>query len=295
MKGRLVLVTGATSGIGLETARQLAALGASLVLGVRDAARGAEVARRIVEEGGEAEVLVVDLASFASVREAAARFAVKHGHLDVLVNNAGIALPRREVSVDGHELTWQTNFLSHVLLTRLLLPSLRRGSKPRIVSVSSEGHRTGRIAWDNLELERGFGSFRAYANSKLGQILFTRELARREPAITVNALHPGAISTNIWRMQSRAVRSILGIGVALFGKLLRSPATGAAPVARLASDPALDGVTGRYFKRFRETAPSAAGSNDADAARLWRVAAEATGLQPDGEPSAPAVAQPAPQ
>ena len=179
MKGRIVLVTGATSGIGLETARQLAAMGARLVLGIRDPVRGADVARRIQQEGGEAEVLPIDLASFASVRDAAARFAATHDRLDVLVNNAGIALPRREVSIDGHELTWQTNFLSHVLLTRLLLPSLSRGSKPRVVSVSSEGHRTGRIDWDNLELERGYGGFRAYANTKLAQILFTRELARR--------------------------------------------------------------------------------------------------------------------
>ncbi len=148
MRGRVVLVTGTTSGIGLETARQLAGMGAQLVLGVRDPVRGADVARRIVEEGGKAEVLPVDLASFTSVRQAAAGFAAKHEQLDVLVNNAGIALPRREVSVDGHELTWQTNFLSHVLLTRLLLPSLSRGARPRVVSVSSEGHRTGRIDWD---------------------------------------------------------------------------------------------------------------------------------------------------
>ena len=142
MGGRTVLVTGATSGIGLETARLLGVMGARVVLGVRDAARGAAVARRIASEGGEAEVLTIDLASFASVREAAARFEDSHERLDVLVNNAGIALSRREVSKDGHELTWQTNFLSHFLLTHLLLRSLRRGKKPRIVNVSSED--TGR-------------------------------------------------------------------------------------------------------------------------------------------------------
>jgi NAD(P)-dependent dehydrogenase (short-subunit alcohol dehydrogenase family) len=278
MTGRTVLVTGATSGIGLETARQLAEVGAHVVLGVRDPVRGADVASRIAREGGSAEVLPIDLASFASVRAAAAGFAAAHDRLDVLVNNAGIALPRRELSVDGHELTWQTNFLSHVLLTRLLLPLLRRGAKPRIVNVSSEGHRTGRMVWDDLELERGYGTFRAYADSKLGQVLFTRELARRETAVTVNALHPGAIATNIWKQQSRPVVSVLQVLSVVFGRLLSPPERGAAPVTRLASDPALEDVTGRYFKRFREVAPSVHGANDADAARLWLVAEKATGL-----------------
>ncbi|HTO89328.1 MAG TPA: SDR family NAD(P)-dependent oxidoreductase [Thermoanaerobaculia bacterium] len=271
MAGRAVLVTGATSGIGLETARQLAAIGARVILGVRDPARGAEVAAHIAREGGSAEVLPIDLASFRSVREAAARFEASHSNLEVLVNNAGTAVPRRQVTGDGHELTWQTNFLSGFLLTRLLLPVLKRGERPRIVNVSSEGHRKGRIDWGNLELERAFGGFQAYANTKLAQILFTRELARRERDLTVNALHPGAIATRIWRNAPPVLRYILMA-------ILPSPAKGAAPVTRLASDPALDGVTGRYFKRFREAAPSTAASSDADAARLWQVAEEQIGL-----------------
>ena len=275
MTGRIVLVTGATSGIGLEAARMLARMGAHIVLGVRDPARGAEVARRIASEGGAAEVLPVDLASFASVRDAAARFTASHDRLDVLVNNAGIALARREVSEDGHELTWQTNFLSHALLTRRLLPVLRRGHRPRVVNVSSEGHRTGRIDWNDLELARRYGGFRAYANSKLAQILFTRELARREPGVSANALHPGSIATNIWKQQSRPVRSLLEVLVRLFGRLLPPPSRGAAPVARLASDPALEGVTGRYFRQFRETSPSSRALDDAAAGRLWDIAEQA--------------------
>ena len=275
---RTVLVTGTTSGIGREAARQLAKLGAQVVMGVRDVESGNEIARRIRNEGGIAEVLPIDLSSFASVREAAARFAEAHPSLDVLVNNAGVALRQREVSVDGHELTWQTNFLGGYLLTRLLLPALRRGTWPRVVNVSSEGHRTGRIDWDNLELSRNYGGFRAYANTKLAQILFTRELARREPGISVNALHPGALATRIWREVPLIPFRVLILSVLwLAGTGMPSAARGAKPVVRLAWDPGLEGVTGRYFKRFRETAPSKEAQDDATAAQIWDVAARQTG------------------
>src|SRR5215471_6835858 len=196
---RTVLVTGATSGIGRATARELARFGAHVVLGVRSAERGEEVAREIRTAGGSADVLPINLASFESVRRAASRFAEAHASLDVLVNNAGVAMRHRELTADGHERTWQTNFLGGYLLTRLLLPPLRRGKRPRVVNVSSDAHPTGRIVWDNLELEHGYGGYRAYANTKLAQILFTRELARREPSLSVTALHPGAIATRIWR------------------------------------------------------------------------------------------------
>ena len=274
--GRTVLVTGATSGIGRETARQLSRMGARVVPGVRDASRGAVVVREITGAGGCAEVLPIDLASFASVRAAAARFADAHATLDVLVNNAGIIAGRRSHSVDGHELTWATNFLGGYLLTRLLLPVLRRTERPRVVNVSSVAHAAGKLDWSDLELERGFRSFRAYANSKLAQVLFTRELARREPDVTASAVHPGLNSTRIWRGAPALLTRL--------GEALLSPARGAAPCVRLVSDPALHGVSGRYFKRFRAAAPSAEGANDAAAARLWDVAARATGLS--GEPSA---------
>jgi NAD(P)-dependent dehydrogenase (short-subunit alcohol dehydrogenase family) len=239
------------------------------VIGARDAARGQAVVDEITRNGGSAELLPIDLASFASVRKAAERFSGPQASLDVLVNNAGIAVRERQLTEDRHERTWQTNFLSHFLLTRLLLPALKAGKKPRVVNVSSEGHRTGRMDWDNLELERGFGSFRAYANSKLAQVLFTRELARREPAIAVNALHPGAIATGIWRAAPAPARWLLGL-------VLPSAEKGARPVVRLAAAPELDGVTGRYFKKMQEARPSAAAADDANAARLWKVAEEAT-------------------
>ena len=276
---RTVLVTGATSGIGREAARQLARLGAHVVLGVRDPERGEEVLREIGSAGGSAEVLPIDLASFESVRRAASRFAGTHASLDVLVNNAGVAVRRRELTADGHERTWQTNFLGGYLLTRLLLPSLSRGTRPRVVNVSSDAHPTGRIDWNDLELEHGYGGYRAYANTKLAQILFTRELARREPWLSVTALHPGAIATRIWREVPLIPLRMMILSVLwIIGGRIHNAARGADPVVRLAWDPALDGVTGRYFKRFRETAPSKAARDDATAARLWDYAERETGL-----------------
>ena len=271
--GRTVLVTGATSGIGLEAARQLAQMGARVVLGARNPARASAVALEITRRGGAAEVLPIDLASFESTREAAARFSASHERLDVLVNNAGTAVARREVTADGHERTWQTNFLGPFLLTRLLIPALRRAPKPRVVNVGSDAHRTGKLEWDNLELEKGYGGYRAYANTKLALALFTRELARREPGIAVNVLHPGAIATNIWKPLPAPARWLIAV-------LLRSTESGAAPVIRLAADPDLEGVTGRYFSRFREAKLARAAQDDTDAAKLWRIAEKATGLSP---------------
>ena len=269
MSGKTVLVTGATGGIGLETARSLARMGAAVVIGARDPVRGQAVMDEINRKGGRAELLEIDMMSFASVRRAAERFLGSHTRLDVLVNNAGVAVRERRLTADGHELTWQTNFLGGFLLTKLLLPALKSAVRPRVVNVSSQAHRSARMDWDNLELERGYSGFKAYANTKLAQVLFTRELARREPGIAVNAVHPGAIATGIWRAAPKFAQWILGL-------VLPPPEKGARPVVRLASSPDLDGITGRYFNKLREANPAPAATNDADAARLWEIAEKAT-------------------
>jgi len=269
MAGQTVLVTGATSGIGLEAARALAGRSAHVIVGARDRVRGQAVVDEIIATGGRAQLLVIDLASFDSIRRAAEQLSKSQDKLDVLVNNAGTAVRRRQLSPDGHELTWATNFLGSFLLTRLLVPLLKKSPDPRIVNVSSEGHRTGRIDWNNLELEHGYGTFRAYANSKLAQALFTRELARREPGIASVVVHPGSVATRIWSPAPKPIQWILRL-------VLRSAANGAAPVVRLASAPDLQRVSGRYFDRFREAVPSPAARNDADAARLWNLAESET-------------------
>jgi len=277
LAGKTVLVTGATSGIGREAARQLAAQDAHVVLGVRDIVRGADLANEIERSGGRANVLALDVSSFASVRAAADRFRASYSTLDVLINNAGILATKRAQSVDGHELTWATNFLGIVALTHALLPAIEGAPEPRIVNVGSAAHNAGRIAWDDLERTKRYTGFGAYAQSKLALNLYTREFAARYPGICANVVHPGAIATDVWRGLPAIVRAILG-------RMLPSAASGAAPLVRLAASDDVRGVSGRYFDRLRETAPSKASQNAGDARRLWEYAAHTCALP--GDPAA---------
>jgi retinol dehydrogenase 12 len=270
LAGKTALVTGATSGIGLETARALARLGARVVIVARDGTRAQTLVDELARAGQVAEPQVIDMASFAAVRRGAARVATRHPTLDVLVNNAAIVTRARTLSPDGHELTWATNFLGAFLLTRLLQPVLRRARAPRVVNVSSEAHRHARIHWDDLGLEHEFRGFRAYAQSKLALVLFTRELARREPGFAVNAVHPGVIATRIWRAARPPLPWLLNL-------LLPSAKRGARPVVRLAAAPELACVTGRYFDKLREVTPGPGALPAADATRLWDIAERATG------------------
>ncbi len=268
-EGRTVLITGATTGIGLAAARALARRGARVLVGARDEARGRALVQELVAGGGRAELFLADLSRLASVREAAARVRAAHPRLDVLVNNAGVALRRRHVTAEGHEATWATNVLAPYLLTRLLLEPLRAAPRARVIHVGSEAHRRGHLAWDDPELTRGYGAWRAYCQSKLALNLLGREQARREPWLDVNVVHPGAIATGIWR-DVRLLRLLMD-------RVLPPPEKGAGPVVRLATDPALAGVTGRYFSRYREVAPTAGSRDDAAAARLWAMLERAAG------------------
>jgi NAD(P)-dependent dehydrogenase (short-subunit alcohol dehydrogenase family) len=263
---RVALVTGANSGIGLAASEELARRGFLVVLGCRDRARGeAAVGEVVAKSGGRAELLLLDLASLRSVREAAAELKRRHPALSLLVNNAGLWNRQRRLTADGHESTFGVNHLGHYALTLELLDALKAGAPARIVNVSSQAHHAARWDWEDVQREKRWSGVRAYADSKLANVWFTRELARRlPPGVAVNAVHPGGIATGIFRQAPGPFRGLLDA-------VLPGPEKGAAPVVRVACDPALEGVSGRYFNRLKEQPPSAAGQDDVAAARLWEL------------------------
>ena len=284
MSGTTCLVTGATSGIGKETALRLAMLGATVIIVARDAARGAaagaEMSDRVPQAG--VEVMTADLSSLAQVRRLAGDVRGRHGRLDVLVNNAGVISPRRQLTADGLETTFATNHLGPFLLTSLLCGLLERSAPARVVTVSSAVHRQVRaIAWDDLP--RGAqsgqsGQGRAYPASKLLNILFTAELARRlaGTGVTANCLHPGFVRTGL----GRDVPGVLGAVLPLILRLRPGPAAGARTSVYLASSPEVADVTGGYFVNCKPAEPSALAKDTETAARLWALSEDLTGLPP---------------
>ena len=284
MAGRVCLVTGATSGIGKATATGLARLGADLLLVARDPARGrATVAElQAANDGARVELLVADLASQASIRGLAEEINRGQPRLDVLVNNAGGYWATRHTTVDGLELTFALNHLAYFLLTNLLLDLLRAGAPARIVNVTSSAQAFGDIHFDDLQYERRYRGQAAYNQSKLANVLFTYELARRldGTGVTVNCLAPGVTRTNFGREASGPVMRLL---TPLARPYMRSPEEGAATAVWLASSSEAAGVSGRYYLRRRARPTprrSSRRSYDTELARrLWQVSEELTGLR----------------
>ena len=273
MRGKVCVVTGASSGIGRATALGLAAQGATVVLICRSEARGAAVLEEIERRSGtgSATLLAADLASQRQVRRVAAAFLARFDRLDVLVNNAGIAGAGTRVETgDGLERTFAVNHLAPFLLTGLLLERLTESAPARVVTVSSAAHRFYPIDLDDLQGERRYAGFSAYCRSKLANVLFTHELVRRleGSGVTANCLHPGVVATGLFRDAPSWLRFLFA------SPLLRTPEGGADPVLHLATAPALAGVTGQYFVRRRPARPSRA-ARDAEAARRLWAASEA--------------------
>jgi retinol dehydrogenase 14 len=282
MRGRIALITGASSGLGFEAARKLARLGASVVMVARDGQRGEAAMAAVKDVAGSASVslLLCDMASLAAVRALAKEVATHHDRLDVLVNNAGSVKMARETTPDGLEWTFAANYLGHFLLTNLLLDLLRRSAPARVVNVSSAAHRQGSIDFDNLQFEHGgYGIMSAYGRSKLAQILFTHELAHRlqGSGVTVNALHPGTVSTGIWTKETLPwyAQAPIALAKRLF---MITPSEGADRILYLATSPDLAGATGGYYEKDRLVPPSTAARDERLAVRLWDESMRLGGL-----------------
>lgn len=278
MKGRVCLITGATSGIGLAAAWQLAAKGATVVLAGRSKERCINAVQTIKAQTGNpsVEYLVADLAVQSEVKELAQKFQDRFSHLHVLLNNAGaINLPRRE-SLEGIELTFVLNHLASFTLTLSLLDVLKASAPARIVNVSSDAHRGATINLDDLQCRRGYGGMGGYSRSKLANIMFTYQLAPRlaGTGVTVNALHPGLVATNF--LSNNGIRGwLMRIFLPIVGM---SPEKGADTPVYLASSPEVETVSGRYFVK-RLPVPSSAQSYDEESAKgLWQASLLMTGL-----------------
>lgn len=275
MTGKVCLVTGANAGIGMETARGLAEMVATVVMVCRDRERGETAQREIKQSSGNApvELMVCDLASQASIRQFAEDFKQRHDRLDVLVNNAGVLLRERSLNEDGIESTFAVNHLGYFLVTSLLLGLLKKSSPSRIVNVSSTAHKYGKLDIGGWVAGRDYSAFGSYSNSKLANVLFTYELARRlqGAGVTANCLHPGRVGTNLFR-------GLPGFLQALIKLVTIGPERGAQTSIYLASSPEVEGITGKYFARRRQQKSSETSHNEEAARRLWEVSEELTGL-----------------
>jgi len=271
VRGKRVILTGATGGIGLAAARQLAALGAELTIVGRSAER-AEAARAAISR--PVDSLLADLSSQREVRRLADEILERYARLDVLINNAGAMFGSRRVSVDGIELTWAVNHLAPFLLTTLLLERLVASAPARIITTASAAHYRARIPFEDLQAERsrwGVG-FRRYGETKLANVLFTRELARRldGTGVTANCFHPGFVGTGFNHNNGLAMR----LGMLVSRLAARSPEQGAETLVWLADSPAVSSTSGGYFMDRRERRPSHAARDPAAAHALWDLSAE---------------------
>ncbi|MCR4276214.1 MAG: SDR family oxidoreductase [Candidatus Parcubacteria bacterium] len=275
----IILLTGGTSGIGKETVKGLAITDATVVFTARDREKGEEVKREIIKEtnNNNVDYLVCDLASLSSVRACAREFAERWDRLDILINNAGVLPQERQESRDGIELNFAVNFLAPFLLTNLLLPLLKQSAPARIINVSSSMHAEGNINFDDLESKKAFDKYKAYAQSKLALLLFTKKLAKelQGTGVTVNALHPGVIGTE---MTMRNVRTMNPIAAFFFKRTLITPAQGAKTSVYLATSPDVAGVTGEYFDKKKIAAASPLADDTALADKLWDISAKLVGL-----------------
>lgn len=268
---RTALVTGATSGIGEVAARELVRLGHRVLFTARDPAKGERVLRELRAIGGPgaAELYLGDLSRMDDVRRVAEEVRARHDRLDLLVNNAGGLFVERAVTPDGFERTLALNHLAYFLLTARLLDRLRAAGEARVVSVASNANRAGRVRWHDLQHERGYFGFTAYAQSKLMNVMFALALARRlrGGGVTSNALHPGVVGSGFWDHGNALTRPVFALVKRFVGV---SPEAGARTTLYLAVAPELRGVSGRYYEEMRERRANPLAHDEAAQDRLWR-------------------------
>lgn len=278
LSGKTIVITGATQGIGLATAHGLALLKPRLILVSRDKTRCEAAVQEVKERSGNPQIsyLQADLSSQSSIRQLARDVLAQTDRLDVLVNNAGAIFEKRAVSVDGYELTFALNHLNYFLLTGLLLPRLKQSGPARIVNVASRAHVRASFNLSDLQSEKSYTPMTVYGNSKLANLLFTYELARRLEGtnVTVNALHPGVVSTGFARNNS-------GIWSAIFtlaSPFLLTPEKGAQTSIYLASSPEVAGVSGKYFDKCKPVRSTPVSYDVQTARQLWEASEKLTGF-----------------
>ena len=279
MKGRIVVVTGASSGIGKASAAGIAALGAHTVLVSRTEKRGRKAMDEIAQRtpGAELDLLVADLSTVAAVRALADAFRSRYDRLDVLFNNAGILTARRKVTPDGFEEQFFVNYLSYYLLTGLLFETMRTSAPSRIINMTSSSHSSGVIDFDDLQMERHYRGWQQYANTKLMSMVFTYALARRiaGTGVTANCLHPGVIHTNLLRNFS----SLLNLLFHALQRFFKQPEDGAETPVYLASSPEVEDVSGKYFRYCRPAGTTEESNDPGVQERLWTESERLTGFR----------------
>ncbi len=282
MNGKICMVTGATSGMGEVTARALAYRGATVVVVGRSAEKCSATVNRIKQQTGNpaVEFIRADLSSQVEIRQLVQAFQSRYPHLHVLVNNAGAIFARRRESVDGLEMTFALNHLAYFLLTNLLLETLKASAPARVVNISSYGHKGAQLNFDDLQAKQRYSSLQVYRQSKLANVLFTYELARRlkGTGVTVNAVNPGLVATrfgfnNFGFLPGRVINLL----IRLYGRLGTNAERGAQTAIYLADSAEIEGVTGKYFENQQEVTSSSASHDAAIAARLWQISETLTG------------------
>ncbi|MCB9233701.1 MAG: SDR family oxidoreductase [Bacteroidia bacterium] len=279
MKEKIILITGATNGIGKAAATEFARQGATVILTARNQQKGQEVVAEIQAKTGSAKVslMEVDLASGESIRQMTTAFKEKYDHLNVLVNNAGGFFNERLTTPEGHEYTFGLNHLGYFQVTTQLLDLLKSTPGARIVNVASEAQRQGRIDFGNLMLKGGYSGFRAYCNSKLANIVFTNELSRRleGTGVTANSLHPGVVKTGFGLNNS----GFLNFLVKLAQPFMLTPEQGAETMIWLATSPQVEGVSGKYWAKKKELKAVPQAYDPEVGKRLWEESERLTGSQ----------------